>query len=64
MKNTTTTYLILIFDYLISFDAIFQLLNTTQTVVWPSISMTIGNNTIWLANAGVNVTTISYNTTV
>jgi hypothetical protein len=26
--------------------------------------MTLGNNTIWLANAGVNVITISYNTTV
>lgn len=26
--------------------------------------MTLGNNTIWLANAAVNVTTISYNITV
>jgi hypothetical protein len=50
--------------YLISFVAIFQLLNTTQTIVSPVVSMTMGNNTLWLANEAVNVTTISYNTTV
>jgi hypothetical protein len=26
--------------------------------------MTLGNNTIWLANSAVSVTTINYNTTV
>ena len=52
------------FYYSFSFIAIFQLLNTTQNIVWPAVSMTLGNNTIWLANAAINVTTISYNITV
>lgn len=47
-----------------SFNAVFQLLNTTQTTVWPALSMAIGNNTIWLANAAANVVSISYNTSV
>lgn len=47
-----------------SFDAIFQLANTTQTTVWPAISVTLGNSTVWIGTLATNVTTISYNVTV
>ncbi|CAF0916171.1 unnamed protein product [Rotaria sp. Silwood1] len=47
----------------IVFNAIFQVLNTTANVVSPTIIVTLGNNTIWLGNANVNVTTINYNIT-
>lgn len=49
---------------LIRFNAIFQVMNTTDTVLWPTVAMTMGNNTIWLGNAAYNVTPISYNSTV
>ncbi|CAF4036975.1 unnamed protein product [Adineta steineri] len=45
------------------FNAVFQVLNTTQTIIWPTVAMTLGNNTIWLGNAAVNITPISYNST-
>ncbi|CAF2076674.1 unnamed protein product [Rotaria magnacalcarata] len=45
------------------FNAVFQLLNTTQSVVWPAVAIMLGNNTIWIGTAAVNVTTTSYNTT-
>ncbi|CAF3632430.1 unnamed protein product [Rotaria sordida] len=47
----------------IVFNAIFQVLNTTASIVWPTIIVTFGNNTIWIGNANINVTTINYNIT-
>ncbi|UJR30625.1 hypothetical protein I4U23_018150 [Adineta vaga] len=46
------------------FDAIFQVMNTSETIIWPTVAMTLGNNTIWLGNAAFNVSTISYNNSV
>ncbi|CAF3743558.1 unnamed protein product [Rotaria socialis] len=45
------------------FNAAFQLLNTTESVVWPVVGITFGNDTVWVGTAPVTVTTISYNTT-
>ncbi|CAF2512453.1 unnamed protein product [Rotaria sp. Silwood2] len=47
----------------IVFNAIFQVLNTTESVVSPTIIVTFGNNTIWLSSTNINVTTINYNIT-
>ncbi len=54
----------ILFYYLISFDVIFQLLNTTQTVVWPALTLTLGNNTLWLSNFETTVVPIAYNVSV